>query len=55
VLDNELTATAFKTHPYRHPTIGWLGDLQSMTRDHLYGHYRRYYIRTTPRSSSSAT
>jgi zinc protease len=44
LLDQEVTAMAFRAHPYRHPTIGWLPDLQSMTRDHLYGHYRRYYI-----------
>ena len=43
-LDQELTATAFKAHPYRHPTIGWLADLQSMTREDLYGYYRRYYV-----------
>ena len=28
LLDQELTATAFKAHPYRHPTIGWLSDLR---------------------------
>src|SRR5262249_46440041 len=44
LLDQELTATAFKAHPYGHPTIGWLPDLQTMTRDDLYGHYRRHYI-----------
>jgi zinc protease len=44
LLDQELTATAFKAHPYRHPTIGWLSDLESMTRDDLYGYYKRYYI-----------
>jgi zinc protease len=44
LLDQEVTATALKAHPYRHPTIGWLSDLQSMTRDDLYGHYRRFYI-----------
>ena len=44
VLDTELTATALRAHPYRHPTIGWLHDLQSMTRDDLYEHYRRYYV-----------
>jgi len=44
LLDQELTATAFKAHPYRHPTIGWLSDLQSMTREDLYGYYRRHYI-----------
>ena len=43
-LDTEMTATAFKAHPYRHPTIGWLGDLKTMTREDLYGHYRRYYV-----------
>src|SRR5438093_9116973 len=44
LLDQELTATAFKAHPYGHPTIGWLSDVQTMTRDDLYGFYRRYYI-----------
>ena len=44
LLDQELTATAFKAHPYRHPTIGWLSDLETMTRDDLYGYYRRYYV-----------
>lgn len=43
-LDAELTATAFKAHPYRHPTIGWMHDLTTMTRNDLYGHYRRYYV-----------
>jgi zinc protease len=44
LLDTELTATAFKVHPYRHPTIGWQQDLETMTRDDLYGHYSRYYV-----------
>ena len=44
LLDQELTATAFRAHPYRHPTIGWLADLQSMTRDDLYEYYRRFYV-----------
>jgi zinc protease len=44
LLDHEVTAAAFKVHPYHHPTIGWLSDLQTMTRDDLYGHYRRYYV-----------
>jgi zinc protease len=39
-----VTSAAFKVHPYHHPTIGWLSDLQSMTRDDLYGHYRKYYV-----------
>ena len=44
LLDTEVTATAFRAHPYRHPTIGWLGDLQSLTRDDLYEHYRTFYV-----------
>ncbi len=44
LLDTEVTAAAFKVQPYHHPTIGWLSDLQSMTRDDLYGHYRRFYV-----------
>ena len=44
LLDTEVNATAFRAHPYRHPTIGWIDDLRSMTRDDLYGHYRRHYV-----------
>src|SRR5579862_7696249 len=44
LLDQELTATAFKAHPYRHPTIGWLSDLETMTRDDLFSYYRHYYV-----------
>ena len=44
LLDTELTAAAFRVHPYRHPTIGWLQDLETMTRDDLYGHYKKYYV-----------
>jgi zinc protease len=44
LLDQEVTAAAFTVHPYRHPTIGWLPDLQAMTRDDLYAYYRRYYV-----------
>jgi zinc protease len=44
LLDIDLTSAAFKIHPYQHPTIGWLPDVESMTRDDLFGHYRRYYI-----------
>ena len=43
LLDIEVTATAFKAHAHRHPTIGWIGDLQAMPCDELYGHHRRHY------------
>src|SRR5919106_5079109 len=44
LLDTEVTATAFRAHTYRHPTIGWLEDLRAMTRHDLYSHYRQFYI-----------
>jgi len=44
LLSEELVATAFRIHPYHHQTIGWKGDLQALTRDQLYGHYKRYYM-----------
>jgi zinc protease len=44
LLEMEVNAAAFKAHPYGHPTIGWLSDLQRMTRDDLYGYYRRHYV-----------
>jgi zinc protease len=44
LLEQEVIAAAYKVHPYRHPTIGWLSDLKTMTRDDLYQYYRRNYI-----------
>ena len=44
LLEQEVIAAAYKVHPYRHPTIGWLSDLQTMTRDDLYRYYRRNYV-----------
>jgi zinc protease len=43
-LGEEVQATAFKVHPYHHDTIGWKIDLQTMTRDDLYNHYKKYYV-----------
>ncbi len=42
-LSEEVQATAFKVHPYHHDTIGWKVDLQTMTRDDLFKHYKTYY------------
>jgi zinc protease len=43
LLREELTAAAFRVHPYHHEVIGDEADLETMTRDDLYGHYRRFY------------
>ena len=44
VLWEEVQATAYKAHPYQWGIIGWVADLQSMTRDDLYNHYRKNYV-----------
>lgn len=33
----------FEVHPYHHEVIGEPEDLHRITRDQLYGHYRKYY------------
>jgi len=43
-LGEKVQSAAFQEHPYRHEVIGELADLQSMTRQDLYNHYRTYYI-----------
>ncbi|MCW5878196.1 MAG: insulinase family protein [Anaerolineales bacterium] len=42
-LDEDVQAAAFDQHPYRHEVIGRMADLESMTRDDLYQHYKRFY------------
>jgi len=41
----ELTgAVTYTVHPYRRPVIGWMGDIQNLSREDLQRHYRTYYI-----------
>ncbi|GBD96908.1 MAG TPA: insulinase family protein [Nitrospirae bacterium] len=40
----EVVATAFKNHPYRWPVIGWMTDLETITRDELMDYYRIRYV-----------
>lgn len=44
LLGEEVQAAAFRVHSYHHEVIGDLVDLQGMSRDDLYAHYRRYYV-----------
>jgi len=43
LLGEEIMAAAFRVHPYGHETLGHLCDLEEMTRDALFGHYRTHY------------
>jgi zinc protease len=36
-------AAAYQVHPYKHPIIGWMADLESMTIKDMQDWYRRWY------------
>ncbi|MDQ3703570.1 MAG: insulinase family protein [Chloroflexota bacterium] len=42
-LGEDVTATAFKAHPYGQPVVGYKTDLQVITREDLWTHYQRFY------------
>ena len=43
IVQEKFMATAYRVHPYRHPVIGWMKDLQSMTSKELRDWYKRWY------------
>jgi zinc protease len=43
-LSEELHGAAFRIHPYQHTVLGDMTDLESITREDLYNHYRTYYV-----------
>ncbi len=43
MLDEALWATAFVASPYQWPVVGWMGDLNRITRDDMTGYFRTYY------------
>jgi zinc protease len=43
-LGEEVSGAAFRVHGYHHEIIGDLVDLQTMTRDDLFGHYKAHYM-----------
>jgi len=42
-LMQEMNATAFQSHPYRNPVIGWLPDVAAATVDGMKAYYKKYY------------
>ena len=48
LLQEAIRQAAFRVHPYQHEIIGDMEDLQKITRDDLYQHYRTYY---TPKNA----
>jgi zinc protease len=43
VLDERVWATAFREHPYHHPTIGWRSDVEGVPTSRLKEFYDVYY------------
>jgi zinc protease len=39
-----LGALAFKAHPYQWPIIGWMSDIEAITREDLLAYYKTHYI-----------
>ena len=40
----ELGALAFKAHSYHWPVIGWMSDIEAISREDLLTHYKTYYL-----------
>lgn len=43
VLIDQLLAAAFEASPYGRPVVGWMSDIQTMTRDEIKAYYRQFY------------
>ena len=43
-MHEELSALAYKAHPYQWPIIGWMSDIEDITRDDLLAHYKTHYV-----------
>jgi zinc protease len=43
MMDEALGALTFLAHPYRWPVIGWMSDIEAITRQDCERYFRRYY------------
>ncbi|MBS2027411.1 MAG: insulinase family protein [Deltaproteobacteria bacterium] len=43
MLDEQLGATLYLAHPYRWPVIGWMGDIERISREDCLAFFRTYY------------
>ena len=43
MMDEALGALTFLAHPYRWPVIGWMSDIEAITRQDCESYFRRYY------------
>jgi zinc protease len=43
LVHEKMIATSYQSHPYRHPVVGWMNDLENMTFSDAKGWYDRWY------------
>jgi predicted Zn-dependent peptidase len=43
ILDEELGTLVYKAHPYRWPVIGWMADIENISRPDCEDYFRTYY------------
>ncbi len=43
LMDEELSTLVCKAHPYRWPVIGWMKDIENITREDCLEYFRTYY------------
>jgi predicted Zn-dependent peptidase len=43
LMDEELSTLIWKAHPYRWPVIGWMKDIENITREDCLQYFRTYY------------
>ncbi len=43
MLDEELNALHYKAHPYRWPVIGWMRDIENITKEDCMQYFRTFY------------
>ena len=43
MMDEALSALAFLAHPYRWPIVGWMSDINRITKSDCEGYFRTYY------------
>jgi zinc protease len=43
MMDEELSSLVYKAHPYRWPVIGWMKDIERITREECLDYFRTFY------------
>lgn len=44
LLDEEIRATIYQNHPYKHPVIGWMHEIRQLNLKDAVAFYDRYYV-----------